>query len=126
MDAVSDAKITYEGLIAGVEYIKFIQKCQIGLSTQNPEGNFNNTSFPSKILSYMANGLRVVSIKIPVIERAKIGKYIYYYEKQDPINIANAIKGITLDDKYDGRKIVGKLDLDFGENICKFVEKSIV
>lgn len=72
----SKAKITYDGLLSGEEYIKFIQSCDIGLSTQNPNGKYNDTSFPSKILSYMANGLRVVSIRIPAIEKSAVGKFI--------------------------------------------------
>lgn len=65
-------RVMYEGLKSGEDYIEFIQKCDIGLSTQNPNTKFNSTSYPSKILSYMANGLRVVSIKIPVVEYSKI------------------------------------------------------
>lgn len=67
-------KVTYDGLMAGEDYIQFIQSCDIGLSTQNPDATFNETSFPSKILSYMANGLRVVSIRIPAIEESAIGQ----------------------------------------------------
>ena len=56
----TSCKVTYDGLLSGEEYIRFIQSCHIGLSTQNPDADFNETSFPSKVLSYMSNGLRVV------------------------------------------------------------------
>ena len=72
----SKCKVTYDGCLAGNEYIRFLQSCDIGLSTQNPSGAFNDTSFPSKILSYMANGLRVVSIRISAIEASGIGGYM--------------------------------------------------
>lgn len=109
----SKAKITYDGLLSGEEYIKFIQSCDIGLSTQNPNGKYNDTSFPSKILSYMANGLRVVSIRIPAIEKSAVGKFMYYYDEQTPENIAKAIKSIDFSEEYDSRKAIGMLDKDF-------------
>ena len=109
----SKAKITYDGLLSGEEYIKFIQSCDIGLSTQNPNGKYNDTSFPSKILSYMANGLRVVSVRIPVVEESGIGKCVYYYDEQTPENIAKAIKSIDFSEEYDSRKAIGMLDKDF-------------
>lgn len=109
----SKAKITYDGLLSGEEYIKFIQSCDIGLSTQNPNGKYNDTSFPSKILSYMANGLRVVSVRIPVVEESGIGKCVYYYDEQTPENIAKAIKSIDFSEEYDSRKTTGVLDKAF-------------
>lgn len=109
----SKAKITYDGLLSGEEYIKFIQSCDIGLSTQNPNGKYNDTSFPSKILSYMANGLRVVSVRIPVVEESGIGKCVCYYDEQTPENIAKAIKSIDFSEEYDSRKTIGVLDKAF-------------
>ena len=109
----SKAIVSYDGLLSGDEYIKFIQSCNIGLSTQNPDGAFNTTSFPSKILSYMSNGLRVVSIRIPAIETSDIGKYMYYYDRQTPEDIANAIMNVNINDNYDGKKIIKKLDKKF-------------
>ena len=50
--------------------LKFIQKCQIGLCTQNIDAAFNTTSFPSKILSYMSNGLEVVGVNIAAIKNS--------------------------------------------------------
>ena len=109
----SKADITYDGLLSGKEYIKFIQSCDIGLSTQNPNAKFNDTSFPSKILSYMASGLRVVSIRIPAIEKSAVGKFMYYYDEQTPENIAKAIKSIDFSEEYDSRKTIGVLDKAF-------------
>lgn len=109
----SSATVTYDGLLSGEKYIRFIQSCDIGLSTQNPDAAFNATSFPSKILSYMANGLRVVSIRIPAIECSAIGKHMYYYDKQTPEEIAKAIMAVNVNDNYDGRKVISQLDTEF-------------
>ena len=109
----TEAKITYDGLLSGDEFTSFIQSCDIGFSTQSPDAAFNSTSFPSKILTYMVNGLRVVSIRIPAIEKSAVGKFMYYYDEQTPENIAKAIKSIDFSEEYDSRKTIGVLDKDF-------------
>ncbi len=109
----SKARITYDGLLSGEDYIRFIQSCDIGLSTQDPTAAFNATSFPSKILSYLANGLRVVSIKIPAIEESAVGDMLYYYTKQTPEEIANAIKSVNIDEYYNSRERISKLSNSF-------------
>lgn len=110
------AKVSYDGLLSGDDYIKFIQSCDIGLSTQNPDAAFNATSFPSKILSYMANGLRVVSIRIPAIETSAIGNDMYYYDNQMPEEIARAIMDVDFKNYYDGRELISKLDRQFKDD----------
>ena len=118
----TEAKITYDGLLSGDEFTSFIQSCDIGFSTQTPDAAFNSTSFPSKILTYMVNGLRVVSIRIPAIEKSAVGKFMYYYDEQTPENIANAVKSIDLADGYDSRKELERIDREFVENIVSLTE----
>lgn len=112
-------KITYDGLLKGEEYIKFIQKCHIGLSTQNPNATFNDTSFPSKVLSYMANGLRVVSIRIKALELSAVNDLIYYYDENNAEKIAEAIVTVNIDDDYDSRKFIFELDKNFKEALIE-------
>ncbi|MEW8992884.1 glycosyltransferase [Clostridium sp.] len=119
---VSYATLTYDGLLKGKEYIEFLQKCDIGLSTQIPDATYNETSFPSKILSYMANGLRVVSVRIKAIEISSIGNIVYYYDEQSPKAIADAIMKINIYDSYDSVELIKKLDKDFTSNIKKLLE----
>ena len=118
----TEATITYDGLLSGEEYIQFLQKCDIGLSTQIPEAAYNETSFPSKILSYMANGLRVVSIRIKAIEISEVGHAVYYYEEPTPEAIANAIISIDLNELYESRELIRKLDVNFTQSIKKLLE----
>ena len=37
-------------------------------------------SFPSKIITYMANGLRVVSANIRSVKSSLVGEYLTYYD----------------------------------------------
>lgn len=117
----SKCKVTFDGLLSGEDYIRFIQSCHIGLSTQNPTGIYNDTSFPSKILSYMANGLRVVSIRIPVVETSAIGEYINYYDEQTPEKIAEAIKKVYIDESYNSRAVISRLDENFVSDLKDFL-----
>lgn len=116
-DARVKTEITYDGLLKGKDYIEFLQKCQIGLSTQNPDALFNSTSYPSKILSYLANGLQVVSADIKVVKRSAIGSEITYYAKQEPRFIAAAIQSVDLDVTHDRRQVVADLSDHFIKQI---------
>lgn len=118
----TEATITYDGLFSGEDYIQFLQKCDIGLSTQIPDAEYNNTSFPSKILSYMANGLRVVTVRIEAIEKSAIGNAVYYYNEQTPKAIAEAIIAIDINEPYNSRKLINELDVEFTKNIKELLE----
>lgn len=106
-------KVTYDGLKSGENYIRFLQSCDIGLSTQDPSAAFNETSFPSKVLSYMANGLRVVSVRIKALETSAVNDLLYYYDKDSPEEIAKAIMSIDLKDSYDSRNSIELLNQKF-------------
>lgn len=96
VNKTSESHTVFEGQLNGEEYAKFIQKCHIGLSTQNPSGAFNDTSFPSKILVYMANGLDVVTINIPVVKTSAVGDYLHFYDEQTSESIAEAVKNVKI------------------------------
>lgn len=114
----SKCTVTYDGLKSGEEYIRFIQSCDIGLSTQNPDAAFNETSFPSKVLSYLANGLRVVSIRIRALEQSAVNDLLFYYDENSPQAIAEAVKRINPETVYDSRKRIA----DLSENFVREIE----
>lgn len=118
----SECKVSFGGLLSGEEYIEFIQSCHIGFCTQTPDAAFTNTSFPSKVLSYMTNGLRVVSVRIKAIEKSSVGDLVYFYDEPNPETIAETIKSINLNDNYDGRKIVLDLDVIFTNELKNILE----
>ncbi len=119
-NARSEAVVTFDGLLSGEDFIIFLQKCQIGLSTQNPDAAFNATSFPSKILTYLANGLQVVSIRIPAIEHSGIGSCLSYYDIQQPKEIAEAI--IKCHKLQEPEEILRSLDQTFEIEIKKLLQ----
>lgn len=119
----TDCKISYEGVIHGEEYIRFLQSCQIGLSPQSPDAQFNEASFPSKTLSYLSNGLKVVSIRIPAIEQSNIGAFLFYYDRQTPEAFAKAIEAAARDMSSNGQVIVKNLDEEFKNRFEDLISK---
>jgi hypothetical protein len=99
-----------------------LQKCHIGLSTQNLNATFNDTSFPSKVLTYLSNRLNVVSAKIPVVEQSCVGEWVSYYSKQTPKSIADAIINCKLYSPGQISRVLGDLDEKFKVDIVVFLE----
>ena len=124
VNRISSADVSYDGVLSGEDYIRFLQACQIGLSTQNPDAAFNATSFPSKVLSYMANGLRVVSIRIDAVESSAVGDMITYYDDQSPEAIAKAIIGVDISQPYDSRQRIVQLDEQFKRDLKRLIEEN--
>lgn len=110
--------VTFDGKKSGDEYLQFLQSCQVGFATQSSEAAFNATSFPSKVLSYLSNGLRVVSVRIKAIETSKVADLMYFYDGDSPKAVADAIQSIDFSDGYDSRKRLSDLDETF-VNDCK-------
>ena len=119
--AVSDCVVSYDGYLSGKRYKEALQKCKIGLSTHTADASFNNTSFPSKILSYLSNGLRVVSSDILPVKESTLGKHLTYYKNDSGEEIANAIKGIDLSESYDSYEIIKKHNEDFVATLQKIL-----
>lgn len=114
--SASKAIVTYDGILSGEQYIDFLQKCNIGLSTQIPEGDYNETSFPSKILVYLANGLSVLTVRIKVLERSKLAGVLSFYDGKDPRVISHKIQEIKITEINDGKIILDNLNKNF---ICE-------
>lgn len=119
---VNECKAVFDGKLTGNEYIEYLQRCDIGLSTQDPHGEYNVTSFPSKILAYLSNGLRVVSVNIPAIKTSNVGNILYYYNGDSPEDIANTIKKININEDYNSRKLIEQLDKNFTEKLRHVLE----
>lgn len=112
INAKSKARVVFHQPLHGEAFNRFLQTCQIGLSTQNPDAAFNASSFPSKILTYMSNGLKVVSIDIPAIRESKVSPYITFYARQTPSDIAAAIMQSHEQAAIDSRSSLQQLDAD--------------
>ncbi|HEM3702845.1 TPA: glycosyltransferase [Streptococcus suis] len=114
-NAVSECQIIYEGTLAGEEYYRFLQKCQLGLCPQNLDEAYNDSSFPSKILSYLSNGLRVLSVDLPAIRQSQVGDILYFSSSDDAKDLADAVNQIDWSTSYNSRTYIQKMHKDFVE-----------
>lgn len=100
-----EEQIKYLGFVPGTSeaYRNLLLTCDIGLSTQNPQGDYNMSSFPSKIFEYMRSGLIVVSTPLKVVESLPISECIIFIRHYSPEGIAEAIQKAskkTADSQY--------------------------
>lgn len=121
INKISKCKVTYDGLKSGLDFVKFCQSCHIGLSTQKMDGDYLNTSFPSKILTYLGLGLQVVSCEVDCVKHSKIGRYVAFYEIDSPQAIAEAIKKIDVKTLNNPRKKIKELHTEFVQELKKML-----
>lgn len=120
------ARASFKGTLYGSDYEAFLQQCDIGLCTQDPQAKFTNTSFPSKIISYLSGGLRVLSIDIPAVRNSEIASNLYFYGEQTTFEIANGIKQIDMQKEYDSSKILHDLFEKSRLELITLIEKERV
>ena len=118
----TECRIVFEGYKTGKDFDSFIQSCHIGLSTQQPDGKYNASSFPSKILMYMSNGLPVVSVKIPAVATSEVKDYIYYYDDPAPRDIADAIMQVSTGNTGDPSDKLNELHRSFVHDLRALLE----
>jgi len=115
-----EERVIFHGKKTGEEYYAFLQACDIALDCHaygnEIQPSAADYSFPSKISTYLANGLRVVSTDIRCLKKSQFSKYLYFYSN-DTANtaksIADTIKSINLLDQYDSRSIMNELNIKF-------------
>ena len=113
----SDCKIVFDGLKRNEEYISYCKNCDIGLSTQKMSGDYLDTSFPSKILSYLGMGLPVVSCYIPCVAQSKIADLVTFYKEDSPESIAKAVFNISSINRDALFLRMKSLDFDFKKKL---------
>lgn len=120
--SIASCKISYHGYLDNRNYLCLMQACTIGLCTQDPTSLLNYTSFPSKILNYMANGLVVLSGRNRVIEESAVSDVIYYYDEQSPKAMAEAVLQIKNVEIEAGEKRLIQLDFQFRDGLINLLK----
>lgn len=86
--------VQYDGSFRGEEFKKYLQEKDIGLNCHSytQEDLISaEVTFPSKIIIYLNNGLKVVSPKINCLVNCNLSELIHFYEGFDAKNLAGAI-----------------------------------
>lgn len=123
-DKIKRKAVIYLGYKSGVEYEEILQSCDIALSTHTYD-NTNMSSadhtFPSKLLVYLGNGLRIVAQRLKVLEQSQIADLIYFYDYPTPNSLAETIMSIKLGKQYDGINRIKQLDEKFRIDMKKLL-----
>lgn len=112
----SKCSIIFEGAKFGEEFYQFLNKCDIGLATQN-DGSFSNTSFPSKILTYMGCGLKVVAPPIDAVRLSPVGDLVSYYQSFEPKEVATTIEECARKKITDVQSKIEELDKELRKDL---------
>lgn len=122
LNQTNACKIVFDGLKKGDDFIKYCEQCHIGLSTQSMSGEYLQTSFPSKILSYLSMGLSVVSCYVECVSACKIGDLVSYYYEDTPQRIAEAIQNVHLENANERiLERMAQLDASFSAELKKLL-----
>lgn len=112
--------VTFHGRLSGENYWRFLQGCDIALSTHayGPDSlSSANHTFPSKVLTYMANGLPVVAQRLEVLELSGVRDVFSFYDDPVPEEIAKAIRSVDLNSSGDPRKMIEDLNKTFEQEM---------
>lgn len=118
--------VIFHGSMSGDQYHKFLQACNIALSCHIYDENMRASAdytFPSKIITYMANGLNVVSTDIRSVRKSALGKYITFFSENSPMEMAKAILSVSNVTQVNMRDVIKDLDKHFKIELGKLLEE---
>lgn len=118
----SPCKVHYHGMLSGWEFDNFLLSCNIGLNPQN-SGEYMETAFPSKVLSYLSHGLNVVTTNLKSLSVSKVADLLMFTEEPTPERIANAILKIDIKSPNYIYSRIETLDMNFRKDLVKMLKQ---
>lgn len=122
-NSCKNAKVYYDGVFKGNEYKKYLQQFAWGICIQDSNDIFNEYEFPSKIFSYMANGLGVVSNDLPQLQSSKIYPHLIVSPSENIKDIAKTIELAFSIKRPNTQQLIEELDEDFKANLLDILRR---
>lgn len=110
----------YLGKLDDNDYKLLLNSSDLALNTQ-VEGEYAQFLFPSKLLSYMAYNIPIVSTKGQSIVKSPFFKYIYFTDDSSGKSIAEIILSIDLSKSVNYHVILGELHSQAVEELNKIL-----
>ena len=120
-DELSREACVYNGLILGKQFTEFLQAHHIAISPQINGANML-TAFPSKIIKYLSNNLRVVSTRIESVDKSRVAPLITFSEDDSARSIADAILKVDLNSPYNTVEFIKQLDDEFVQEFKQLMQ----
>lgn len=115
--------ITYDGIRRGEAYENYLKKLNLGICSVDSKKDFILTQFPSKVISYMVNGLPVLCSDIDTVKTSNVANAVSFYQGDEPKDIAEAIKNARAQMKHiDVRKIIDGCHEKFIQEIGELLQ----
>lgn len=92
--------ITYDGTLKGRAYSDYLSCLNLGICTLSTDAGFISTQFPSKIISYLSAGVRVLCSDIEAIKTSDVAAAITFYSGNKPFDIAQGIVAAKNDARH--------------------------
>jgi glycosyltransferase involved in cell wall biosynthesis len=86
-------KVTFHGALPPDAFNRLLAGCHAGLNCQRSSVPISEVTFPSKVFTYLAAGLLVVSSRASGVE-AVCGAACLYYAEETPASLAAALKTV--------------------------------
>ena len=83
----SDSRIEHLGFLTYEQMLQIMMQADLLVQCQLVNDRFANVSFPSKLFEYIATGNHIVSSSLPDV-KAFAGDHFFYYENDDPVELA--------------------------------------
>ena len=109
----TECTISYDGLKRGEEYLSFLQYCHYGICPLTNDNVFQLACFPSKITSYLTNGLGVITTENAVLRNSRYKDFLYFVKDDSPESFAEVIANIDFDTKINPRDYIKQMDAEF-------------
>lgn len=89
-------KIIVHGRTTNLEYQEILNRSDVGLSLKIPNGNYANTTFPSKVLEFAVNNMLVIGTDISDVRKV-FGDEGALYLKKDGLNLLELMQQVVED-----------------------------
>ena len=109
--------LSYDGLKRGSEYTSFLQSCHIGICPLTSNNRFQLACFPSKITSYLSNGLEVITTENSVLRNSQYKPFLHFVPNENPESFAKVLTEVSQSMYESPRTHILKMDMDFCESM---------
>jgi O-antigen/teichoic acid export membrane protein len=118
IQAVTLCKLDYSSKpLLDSSFTAYLNSFHVGMAAQTQDNVVNSSSFPSKILAYLACNLNVVTTPIQSVLKSPIASYVFVSESSDPEAIAQTIKTACVTPRQDFSHLFAALNQTFEEAI---------
>lgn len=123
VQSMTKCKIVYVGKLIGAEYYNYLSQCDVGINPQAINNEFNNTSFPSKILAYLACQLNVITTDLKEISDSDLSNILHFSKSDSPRDLASAILKMKLISKEQIKKHLSIKEVKLMSELNKILDE---